>query len=60
MRRVLLLTLLAGLLMIIWGIGSTDSNFAAVKWLSGIVFLVALPLEKCLIKDPIAETTDDQ
>jgi molybdopterin-containing oxidoreductase family membrane subunit len=55
-RPVVLLALLAGLLMILWGVVTRDLDFAPVKWLVGIVFLVAIPLVNCLVKDtPAAE-----
>jgi molybdopterin-containing oxidoreductase family membrane subunit len=50
-KLVMLLTLLAGLLMIIWGLVTLENDFTPVKWLAGIVFLLAIPIEYNLIKD---------
>jgi molybdopterin-containing oxidoreductase family membrane subunit len=53
-RLAMLISLLAGLLMIIWGLATRDYDFAPVKWLIGIIFLLAIPFENCLIEDSAA------
>lgn len=50
-RLAMLLSLLAGLLMITWGVVTRDNDFAPVKWLIGIIFLLAIPFENCLIEN---------
>jgi molybdopterin-containing oxidoreductase family membrane subunit len=48
---VILVSLLAGLSMIAWGIATRNADFAPLKWLIGLLLLVAIPLENCLIKN---------
>ncbi len=64
---VMFVTLLAGLLLIAWGISNRNFDYyanpsadwltlclyahAPVKWLLGLALLVAIPLERCLIQD---------
>lgn len=50
-RKVLMLSLVAGVSLVIWGIATRDSDYAPLKWMIGLMVLVALPLENCLIKD---------
>ena len=51
-RRVtLLMSLIVGLSLILWGVVERDADFAPAKWIAGLMFLVALPLENCLIRD---------
>ena len=50
-RIVMFVSLLAGLSMVAWGIATRNANFAPLKWLLGLLFLVAIPLENCLIKN---------
>jgi molybdopterin-containing oxidoreductase family membrane subunit len=45
------MTLLVGIAMIAWGYHTRDLDFAPIKWLIGLVFLTAIPLERCLIRD---------
>jgi molybdopterin-containing oxidoreductase family membrane subunit len=47
----MLLTLFAGVSMIVWGILTLEYDYAPVKWLIGLLLLTMIPLEKCLIKD---------
>jgi hypothetical protein len=37
--------------MIIWGLVTRESDFMPVKWFMAIIFLLAIPLENCLIKN---------
>jgi molybdopterin-containing oxidoreductase family membrane subunit len=51
-RRVtMLISLLIGVALIAWGIATRYHDFAPMKWLLGLVFLVAIPIENCLIGD---------
>jgi molybdopterin-containing oxidoreductase family membrane subunit len=54
---VLLATTVAGLLLIAWGVITRDLDLAPVKWMTGLALLVAVPLERCLIPDPPAAST---
>lgn len=54
-RFAMLFSLLAGLFLIAWGVILRSQDLAPARWLIGIVFLVAIPLEYCLIPDgPVA------
>jgi hypothetical protein len=44
-------TLVAGIALIAWGVIGRDLDLAAVKWIAGLILLVALPVERCLIGD---------
>jgi hypothetical protein len=39
----------AGISMMAWGLTTRQYDYAALKWITGLVFLVAIPLERCLI-----------
>jgi hypothetical protein len=49
----MLLTLIGGIVMITWGFSTRDFDYAPIKWLAGIVFLVCIPLAICLPKDKL-------
>jgi molybdopterin-containing oxidoreductase family membrane subunit len=51
-RTIVLLTLVAGLFMIGWGVLTRDYTFAPLKWVLGLALLVCVPLEWCMIPDP--------
>jgi hypothetical protein len=42
--------------MIAWGIETRNDDFAPLKWMVGLLLLVAIPLENCLIRNPRAKT----
>ncbi|MDH4035708.1 MAG: hypothetical protein OEV80_18095, partial [candidate division Zixibacteria bacterium] len=48
-RVVMVLSLISGLLMIAWGVATREGDFGPVKWLTGIVFLLVIPMANCLI-----------
>lgn len=50
-RTAMLASLIAGVSLILWGAATRDADFAPVKWMAGLMLLVALPLESCLIGD---------
>lgn len=55
---VMTIFLAAGLVMIAWGTATCRYDYAPLKWLLGIAFLLAIPLAGCLISDrPAADTT---
>lgn len=41
---------IAALALIIWGAVTRDLDLAPVKWISGLMLLAIVPLERCLIK----------
>ncbi len=45
------LTLAAGITMIAWGVATRDYDYAPVRWLTGIFFIVCVPLANCIPKD---------
>jgi molybdopterin-containing oxidoreductase family membrane subunit len=49
-RPVMLATLLVGVSLIVWGVAARDADFAPLKWIVGLLFLAAIPMESCLIK----------
>jgi molybdopterin-containing oxidoreductase family membrane subunit len=53
---IMLVSLLAGVSMIAWGIETRNDDFAPLKWMVGLLLLVAIPLENCLIRNPRAKT----
>ena len=46
----MVVSLLAGVAMIAWGVASRGTDFAPLKWIIGLLCLVAIPLENCLVK----------
>jgi hypothetical protein len=46
----MLATLLVGVSLIVWGVAARDADFAPLKWIVGLLFLAAIPMESCLIK----------
>ncbi len=50
-NTVMLVALLAGIFMIVWGFLTRDFDYAPPKWLFGLTILVTIPLANCLIKD---------
>jgi molybdopterin-containing oxidoreductase family membrane subunit len=53
-RAAMIVSLLAGVSMIAWGIAAREADFAPLKWLVGLLLLVAIPLESCLIANQYA------
>lgn len=47
------LTLAGGISMIAWGVATRDYDYAPVRWLIGILFIVCIPLANCLPKDKL-------
>jgi molybdopterin-containing oxidoreductase family membrane subunit len=47
---VIAVTVAAGLALIGWGVVTRDLDLAPVKWISGLIVLAAVPLERCLIR----------
>jgi molybdopterin-containing oxidoreductase family membrane subunit len=51
-RRVaLLVTSIGGLSLVTWGVVTSEQEYAPMKWLIGLVVLVAVPMLQCLIPD---------
>jgi molybdopterin-containing oxidoreductase family membrane subunit len=48
---VMTISLVAGLSFLVWGLTTLDNDYAPIKWLTGIVFILAIPLSCCLISD---------
>jgi molybdopterin-containing oxidoreductase family membrane subunit len=59
-RIVTWLSLFLGLAMIFWGVVARESDYAPVKWLMGIIFLLIIPLSNCLITDRKLVQSDDE
>jgi len=45
------LSLFLGIGMISWGILTRESDFAPIKWITGIIFLLIIPISNCFIND---------
>jgi Ni/Fe-hydrogenase subunit HybB-like protein len=43
------LTAVAGVSMVAWGFATRQNDYAALKWLTGLLLLVAVPLARCTI-----------
>jgi molybdopterin-containing oxidoreductase family membrane subunit len=54
---IMVLTLVAGVSMMAWGFSTRQYDYAVVKWLTGLVLLVAIPLERCLVPGHRENTT---
>lgn len=57
---IIALTVTVAIALIAWGVVTRDLDLAPVKWISGLILLAAVPLERCIIRvgngNPSAES----
>lgn len=59
-KIITLLSLFLGICMILWGILTRDLDFAPVKWITGIIFILIIPMSNCLITDRILVRDEEE